>query len=208
MASKQSNRGSKATPTAQNRNQQARPGDATGQERERLQREHAAEIQQAATQTTLVNPPPRVERMDEVVDYTDGGDPNPGADQGVRLISMDEAVSDGSTLVGPHDVPEDQIDLDSLPDGKSDVRPDYVELTEQPRPAHERPQVEQAAPAPQVEQRAAPVVTQAHRVMRVNTDLEDITIGKDNHYSFYVGTPYKVPAHVYQHLDEKGYVLR
>lgn len=43
-------------------------------------------------------------------------------------------------------------------------------------------------------------------VIRVNTDLEDVTIGVGNNYSFYEGQRYRVPLHVAQHLEEKGYV--
>lgn len=42
--------------------------------------------------------------------------------------------------------------------------------------------------------------------LRVNTDLENVTIGWGNNYSFFVGQKYKVPQHVYDHLEEKGYV--
>lgn len=201
-------RAAKAAPSPQNRNQQSRPGDATGMERERLQKEHAAEIQQAATQTTLVNPPPRIERPDEVVDYTDGGDAHTGGDQGVRLISMEEAVADGNTTISQYDVPEEQLLDAELSDGRvAQVgEQQVIPRDEEPRPAHER-QPEPPAPPQRVEQRQAPVVEQAHRILRVNTDLEDITIGKDNHYTFLVNSVYKVPAHVWEHLYEKGYVL-
>lgn len=210
-------RTSKASPTPQNRNQQTRPGDATGKERERLQNEHADAIREAATHTTLVSPPPPVvTRPDEVVDYTSGGDSHTGADQDVRLISMDDAVADGSTLVSQYDIPESQVDIDALEDGRvtAGAPPEVIQRTEEPRPAHERQpeppqqQVPQQGVNPRaVQQVEAPKVERAHRVMRVNTDLEDITIGKDNHYSFFVGKAYKVPAHVYDHLWEKGYVL-
>jgi hypothetical protein len=43
-------------------------------------------------------------------------------------------------------------------------------------------------------------------VLRVNTDLEDVTIGAGNNYTFMEGQAYRVPRHVYDHLEEKGYV--
>lgn len=49
-------------------------------------------------------------------------------------------------------------------------------------------------------------VKEAFRMLRVNTDLEEITIGRGNIYTFKRGHKYKVPAHVYDHLEEKGYV--
>lgn len=43
-------------------------------------------------------------------------------------------------------------------------------------------------------------------VIRVNTDLEDVTIGAGNNYTFLEGQRYKVPLHVAQHLEEKGFI--
>ena len=42
--------------------------------------------------------------------------------------------------------------------------------------------------------------------LRVNTDLEDIVVGQGNYFTFLRGREYTVPAHVYDHLEEKGYV--
>jgi len=44
------------------------------------------------------------------------------------------------------------------------------------------------------------------RKMRVNTDLEQVTIGHGNNYDFYRGQTYTVPVEVYNHLDERGLV--
>jgi len=43
-------------------------------------------------------------------------------------------------------------------------------------------------------------------VIRVAEDLDMVTIGAGNHYSFKVGQKYKVPKHVADHLKEKGYL--
>lgn len=43
-------------------------------------------------------------------------------------------------------------------------------------------------------------------VIRVNMDLDDVTIGAGNNYTFKEGQSYKVPQHVADHLEEKGYV--
>lgn len=213
-------RASRATPTAANRGAQVRPGDATGMENERLRKENEQAIRAAATTTTLVNPPPVVETTDQVVDYSQGGDANIGNEDGARLISLDEATGDGQTTVetflgGAYD--DGEVDINSLPDGTTDVLPEILEQRpDEPPPAHgdrrdSQQQIARAAaqqPQVGVQRTEAPVVEEAFRVLRVNTDLEDITIGKDNHYTFRVGVPYKVKAHVYDHLAEKGYVLR
>lgn len=49
-------------------------------------------------------------------------------------------------------------------------------------------------------------VQRPEREIRVNSDLVDCTIGVDNHYTFEEGKRYRVPAHVADHLEEKGYV--
>lgn len=43
-------------------------------------------------------------------------------------------------------------------------------------------------------------------VIRVAENLDFVTIGAGNHYSFEAGKKYKVPANVAQHLKEKGYL--
>jgi len=41
---------------------------------------------------------------------------------------------------------------------------------------------------------------------KVNTNLEQVTIGWGNHYDFEQGRTYEAPEHVYKHLEEKGLV--
>lgn len=177
-----------------------RPGDATGQMKAAQQKEQAAAIAEASRGMTLINAP-IVERPDEIVDYSGGGSSNVGEESQVRLISMEDIGSD--TEVGVNDLPDEQVDADSLPDGTYDVRPEMVRQLDEPPSAHQP----KAVPKEVIRTgTAAPVVEAAFKVMRVNTDLEDITIGKDNHYTFREGVRYKVPAMVYSHLEEKGYV--
>jgi hypothetical protein len=63
-------------------------------------------------------------------------------------------------------------------------------------------------PAPQAPQEpSGPVeVRKPHRVIRVNSDLEDMTYGHGNTYNFKAGQQYKVPADVANHLDRLGFV--
>lgn len=44
------------------------------------------------------------------------------------------------------------------------------------------------------------------QVIRVAEDLDFVTIGAGNHYSFKAGKKYKVAKHVAAHLQEKGYL--
>lgn len=43
-------------------------------------------------------------------------------------------------------------------------------------------------------------------VIRVAEDLDFVTIGVGNHFSFKAGQKYKVAKHVAEHLKEKGYI--
>lgn len=45
-----------------------------------------------------------------------------------------------------------------------------------------------------------------YKVILLVEDLENVTIGAGNHYTFEAGRKYKVPANVADHLTEKGYV--
>lgn len=49
-------------------------------------------------------------------------------------------------------------------------------------------------------------VSQRDRVIRVNTTLENVTIGAGTDYSFVEGQQYRVPTHVADYLEELGYV--
>lgn len=49
-------------------------------------------------------------------------------------------------------------------------------------------------------------VSEAVVVIRVNEDIEDMTLGVGNNYTFKAGQKYKVPKHVADHLEEKGYI--
>jgi hypothetical protein len=43
-------------------------------------------------------------------------------------------------------------------------------------------------------------------VFRTNEDLEEVTVGVGNVYSFRAGQKVRAPRHVFQNLDERGYV--
>jgi hypothetical protein len=118
---------------------QTRPGDVTGREKERLERENAAALEARRGEISLMAQRQAVEDA-EPVDLTKGGNARP------------EPVAPGIEEVGVVDVAEQTKNL------------------------------------------------------RVNTTLEDVTIGAGNHYTFEEGRSYLVPKHIYDHLDEKGYV--
>ncbi|MBD0734055.1 hypothetical protein [Streptomyces sp. CBMA29] len=57
------------------------------------------------------------------------------------------------------------------------------------------------------EQEPVPVqVAPEFATIRVNCDLEKVTIGQDNHFDFAEGQVYRVPYHVALHLESLGYI--
>jgi hypothetical protein len=60
-------------------------------------------------------------------------------------------------------------------------------------------------PRPEVEEQPV-VVEESPREIRVNANLTDVVIGQGNYMTFEVGVPYRVPAFVADHLEEKGLI--
>jgi hypothetical protein len=52
----------------------------------------------------------------------------------------------------------------------------------------------------------APELTEEFAIIRVVEDIEDMTFGAGNLYTFKVGQKYKVTKQLADHLDEKGYI--
>lgn len=123
--------------------QRRSPADHTGAQRDKLEKEHAAEMEQRAQELGMATQAAQA-ASEEVVDYSGG----------VREIG----ASDGEAVVIGGDEPE----IVATGDGAVEIR--------------------------------------------VNMDLEDVTIGAGNNMSFKEGQRYKVTAHVAAHLEEKGYV--
>lgn len=49
-------------------------------------------------------------------------------------------------------------------------------------------------------------VAKPKKTLRVNTKLEQVTVGHGTSYDFEVGQKYKVDADLYDYLDERGFV--
>jgi hypothetical protein len=82
----------------------------------------------------------------------------------------------------------------SIEAGKDEV----IDLTE-PRP---EPEVESVGDV-----EVSPITVEDDLVnFRVNTTMEQVTIGAGNHFDFVEGQQYRAPRWIYKHLDEKGVV--
>jgi hypothetical protein len=49
-------------------------------------------------------------------------------------------------------------------------------------------------------------VSETNVVIRVNEDIDDMTLGVGSNYTFKAGQKYKVKKEVADHLEEKGYI--
>jgi hypothetical protein len=78
----------------------------------------------------------------------------------------------------------------------SKMETEIVDLTEPNRPATIIDEVESVGVS----------LADDTQVIRVAEDLDYVTIGVGNHYSFKAGKKYKVAKHVAAHLQEKGYL--
>ena len=130
------------------RNNGPRPGDFTGTQKAKLQREHAEEVARREGEISMMEAAEQEAAQNRVTDYT--------GNQPIILDSVEDLT---------------QADEELLLD------PNSPALREQP-----------------------------YRTIRVNADLENVTIGVGNNYNFVEGEKYRVPVHVADHLETLGYV--
>lgn len=130
-----------------------KPTDHTGAQREKLEREHAEELNRRAEELGMATQAAQA-ASEEVVDYSSGTDAvrELGAAEELGLTASSDVVVVGG---------DEPVIVDS---GERSVE------------------------------------------VRINTNLDDVTIGAGNNYNFKEGGRYRVPLHVAQHLEEKGYV--
>ena len=106
---------------------------------------------------------------------------------------------------------EETVDLTDGPQSQPLAEPRVVEEADQdkvadpdPAPASRGNDVE-VVEEPDIEVtdvEVAPKIVE----FRVNEDLENVTIGQGTNYNFFEGTKYRAPKHIYDHLEEKGYI--
>ncbi len=152
-------------------------GDATGRKRQQLAKEHAEELRKRDKEITLINAVEQSEVDNGVYDPSSGTLVDGAADP------EKVAAEQGITFVDD----DDEV-IDTAP--ARPIAPQY------------HPQAAQAAQEiVEVDSLAEPLV-----IIRVNTDLEQMTFGQGNHFSFEAGKQYRVTRSLANHLEEKGYV--
>lgn len=172
----------------------AQRGDYTGQERQRLAEEKAAELTERQKEIGLVN------QVDIVVEEEGIFDPVTG--------ELEELPETAQTKVDQlRDVPitvDDDAILDPthVPGALADPMKDLkdLETKQQAKPVASNPmEVQDLGPEPIT-------VEDEWRIVRVNTDIEEMTYGVENTYTFLRGRRYRVPSHLYDWLESRGVV--
>jgi hypothetical protein len=167
-------------------------GDFTGAQRQQLAEEKAKELAERQKEIGLVN------QVDIVVEEEGIFDPVTGEltelpeaaqakiDQlNEPMVVEDDAILDPRTGPAPADPMKDLKDLEVKQQTKT--------------PAPNRLEIEDLGAEPIT-------VDDEWRVIRVNTDIEEMTYGAENTYTFLRGRRYRVPKHLYNWLESRGVV--
>lgn len=187
------------------RNQTSTSGDFTGRERDRLMAEHAEEVAEAQERTGIMNQVADLAEehgiFDPATQEVVGGDVGERAEE-IVFESDEEILDAGADQTTP---------LDRMKD--------LQEPMTQQRPPEPPDNPYEIAPEPPRSDGAvttlAPMV-----VFRVNTDIEEMTFGREIHYddnknqivgelrtmSFFRGRRYRGPRELYDHLESKGLI--
>jgi len=167
-------------------------GDFTGAQRQRLAEEKAQELADRQQEIGLVN------QVDIVTEEEGIFDPATGA-----MVEMSaEGTARIEDLSQPMVVDEDPI-LDPSTsaqayDPMKDLRPTETQQQARPTPTNSMEVVDLGEEPMTVEEE--------WKVIRVNTDIEQMTYGVGNEYTFLRGRRYRVPKHLYQWLESRGVV--
>jgi hypothetical protein len=170
----------------------AQRGDFTGQERQRLAEEKAKELADRQKEIGLVN------QVDVVYEEEGVWDPATG-----DVVEMsEEAQAKIEALSEPVEVEADPILDPSLKVPGYDPMKDLQDIQTQQRTKPQMSnvlEVQDLGPEPVV-------VEDEWRVIRVNTDIEEMTYGAGNTLTFLRGRRYRVPRDLYNWLESRGVV--
>lgn len=169
-------------------------GDFTGQERERLAREQAAEITEAQKRVGVVNAIDQVIEADGVFDPTTGD-----------VVEMPDGVNEAIEQVSYEENDDDEvIDVTAGPSSlrSMDAMQDLRDPTPQQKPKPMKPNPMEIQDVPDVL-----VAEDEYVTFRVNTDVEDMTFGADRPLNNFVrGRKYRGPRDLYNHLESRGII--
>lgn len=164
---------------------QSRPGDFTGRQKEVLAKEHEDAVNERREELGLITAGRQAVKDEGVIDLMSGEPTLEGTDELIDAAARQPAVIERE--------PEPQaVRLDG--GGQSNIV--VEELPE------ERPQA-----AVQKGEALTPELLNEPTLIRSLYDIEDVTIGYGNTFTFREGYRYKVPRWVAGHLEEKGLAL-
>lgn len=170
----------------------AQRGDYTGIQRQKAAAEKADELAKRQTEIGMAND------VDIVIEQEGIFDPVSG-----QLIEMPPEAQSKIDRIETQtiEVEEDPIyDPQNQPLGDP-MRPfEDLEIKQKPKPV--RPNAMEV-----MDLGEDPEVTEPeYRVMRVNSDIEEMTYGAGNTMTFVRGRRYRVPSHLYEWLDSRGVI--
>jgi hypothetical protein len=166
-------------------------GDFTGQERERLARENQDELVQRQKEIGLVN------QVDIVVEEEGVFDPSSGE----VLELPDSAKERIAQLEEPIEVEQDPIY------DPADHRAVYKGVPLQDTETKQVPKPVRTNTLEIEDLGEEPIAVQSEfRIIRVNTDIEEMTYGVGNTLTFLRGRRYRVPSDLYDWLESRGVV--
>lgn len=169
---------------------QSRPGDFTGRQKEVLQKEHEEAVEARREELGLITAGKQQVKDEGVINLMEGQPVLEGM-EGVEGVELDAAAREPQVVERPV-VPAEGTKLD----GGGQASIDVYELPE------ERPQA--AAP---VGEALTKDMANTPTLIRALYDIEDVTIGYGNNFTFREGYRYRVPRWVAAHLEEKGLAL-
>lgn len=155
--------------------QQAHPGDVTGRKREALAREAAEADKDRQNELTMITAEKRRARDEDIIDPETREVIN--GSTGVVTTMDDDDEDEAPRLIGSGDTK-----IEELPE---------------PKP------IRAIAPGEAPQNRSQEYLNEKV-IVRVNADLEEVTLGYGNTYTFQEGRRYRVPRWVAEHLEERG----
>lgn len=162
------------------------PGDFTGRQKEVLEKEHEEAVEARRDELGLVSAAKAQVKDEGVIDMMDGEPKLEGTDELIDTAAREPEV------IEKVETPPEGTKLDG--GGMANI--DVYELPE------ERPQA--VAGKGEV---VTPELMNEPTLIRALYDIEDVTIGYGNNFTFREGYRYRVPRWVAAHLEEKGLAL-
>ncbi len=175
-------RAAKAAPKRQRKNPSQR-GDFTGNKKEALQREHEETVASRREELGMIGAAKAQIKDEGIIDLMDGQPKLDGTDELVDAAAREPAPLEQPPVVAP----------EGTKLGGSETSIDVFEIPPEPPQALHQP-----GEAYNV------TVAKEPTLIRSLYDIEDVTIGQGNTFTFREGYRYKVPRWVAAHLEEKG----